>query len=221
MKGDVADLEALLINNWVELAVDSREMILKFYRLFREENEEQNLSRLSSPEDFFYGHVRDIQELLKSGLLEYPAMDLGSGAGVPGLLTALVEPKVWILAESERRKAEFLIRVKKELGAETIQVFCGRGEECREQVSCVVSRAVGSVSRIFGWFKDCSTWNNLILFKGPKWEEEWREFKTGPWRNRLQLVSTHEYSVGPEMKKRLIAKLKLVPRGTIRAISDK
>lgn len=211
------EFKGLLQDHWPELGFKEVELVVKYYRLVLQENEVQNLTRLVSPSDFLYGHVLDVQELLKSGLLTFPAMDLGSGCGVPGLLAALVSSGSWILAEGEGHKAEFLRKAVLECGVEDrVQVFRGRAEDFFKSgyVESVVARAVGPVERIFGWIRNCSTWNKLVLLKGPGWGDEWQSFKMGRDRKRLLLSRTHEYSVGPDQKKRIIVELERVPRGT-------
>ncbi len=70
----------------LERVVIFREEILK-------ENEVQNLTRLLSPQDFFEGHIEDVIHLERSGFLGFPALDLGAGMGVPGVLHALIYPR--------------------------------------------------------------------------------------------------------------------------------
>lgn len=184
------------------------EKVSHFRDLVLAENEAQNLTRLTSPRDFLEGHVLDAVELLKSGLVQFPAMDLGSGAGVPGLLAAILGSGPWVLAESEGRKAGFLSRAVEELGLD-VQVFSGRAEEYlrKERVQSIVARAVGPVGRIMGWVGRCSTWNNLVLMKGPAWEDEWQEFSATPAGRKLRIAGQHAYTVGAESKRRLIIRL--------------
>ena len=101
-------LKNLLAQNSDLLSEDALSRILEFYEIVLKENEVQNLTRLTSPEDFYQSHVRDVLELLKINRIQFPALDLGSGVGIPGLLAALIQPGAWILAESEKRKAEYL-----------------------------------------------------------------------------------------------------------------
>lgn len=215
MKED--EFRSLLQTQWPELGNSEVERVIKYYQLVVQENEVQNLTRLVSPTDFLYGHVLDVRELLRSGQLKFPAMDLGSGCGVPGLLTALVSDGDWVLAEAEGHKAEFLRKASIECGVGSrVQVFRGRAEEFLKssQVESIVARAVGPVERIYGWIRNCSTWNKLILLKGPGWEDEWQSFKVGRDRKKLVLKRSYEYSVGPDQKKRIIVELERVPRGT-------
>jgi 16S rRNA G527 N7-methylase RsmG len=198
------------------------EQVLAFYDFMLRENALQNLTRLSSPSDFFNGHVLDVLELLSfiQGDDFYPAVDLGSGAGVPGLLAAIIQSEneaeenektlKWVLVDSEISKAEYLMRGVELFGLQgTVHVYAGRGEEYLKHntVSSIVARAVGKIVRIYSWFEQCSTWNKIVLFKGPGWDEEWSHFLLSRHRKRLTLESEVQYTVGPEQKKRRIVKL--------------
>jgi len=187
-----------------------RSRVQAFYQQLQRENEIQNLTRLISGEDFLNGHVLDVLELLNLGWVEFPALDMGSGGGIPGLLAAAIQESQWILCDSEKRKAEYLFRVVSELGLnDSVQVFSGRAEDYlkNHSVKSVVARAVGPVDRLYSWIRKCSTWNTLILLKGPSWEVEWKRFQKNRWSDELKLRDEYSYSVGPEAKRRRIIRL--------------
>ena len=225
---DLAELARILEEREPALSLMAREKVLKFYTLLREENQVQNLTRLVEPLAFYQGHFIDVRELLKTGWMDYPAMDLGSGVGVPGLLSAVLSSDSaktpWVLAESEKRKAEYLEKTVNNLDlAPFVRVFHGRAEEFLKSnsVQSIVVRAVGTVEKIYSWVRECSTWNNLILLKGPKWEEEWLSFSQSRFRKELVIESEYSYGVaansaefGDQPKSRKILKLTRVPRGT-------
>jgi 16S rRNA (guanine527-N7)-methyltransferase len=206
------EFQTRLKQAWPSLSPLQFEKIVQFYDLVVAENEVQNLTRLISPSDFVSGHVLDVIELANSNLLNFPAMDLGSGVGVPGLLSAIVDEKSWLLTDSEGRKAEFLRSSAEKLGLSNVQVFGKRAEEVlkKHQVGSIVARAVGPVGRIFAWIERCSTWNNLVLLKGPGWDAEWEEFQKETKKKKLEIVSDHFYEVGEEKKRRRIVKLKRI-----------
>ena len=211
----------LLAQEWPELPDLSRKRIVEFRRRVVEENGKQNLTRLLSPQDFYEGHVLDVREFLKSGWCEGYLMDLGSGAGVPGLLSAILSDSHWVLADSEASKAAFLSQVVQEFDlADRVVAFPGRGELLPANVGradTIVARAVGPITRIYGWFRDCSTWNTMILFKGRGWDAEWADFGVTKYRSELMIVDQHTYRVGTEQKERVIVRLGRVPRGTLLA----
>ncbi len=191
--------------------------ILSFYEIILRENELQNLTRLTSPLDFYYGNVVDVLELLKINQVKYPALDLGSGVGIPGILAALVRGDEWVLAESEKRKAEYLERALDLLGLKShVKVAPIRAEAYLKMhsVQSIMARAVGPVERIYSWIQKCSTWNSLVLFKGPSWEEEWKAFQQTRFRKELILEAEHFYTVGPEQKKRCIVQLRRILKNT-------
>jgi 16S rRNA (guanine(527)-N(7))-methyltransferase RsmG len=208
-----SELNSLLETH--KLPEGSRLKILDFYEFLIRENQIQNLTRLVEPQDFYYGHFLDAWELAKSGLVKFPAMDLGSGVGVPGILTALISDGKWVLAESEMRKADYLQKAVDllELGGQ-VTVAPGRAEESLKvhSVSTVGARAVGSVERIYGWSRNCSTWNSMVLLKGPGWKEEWARFQVSKHRRELQIQRETYYEVGPEKKSRCIVEIQRVPR---------
>lgn len=210
-------LNDLLVQDFPELSVSSRMKIGAFYEVLRKENEVQNLTRLITPTDFCEGHLKDVLECLKTGWLSYPAMDLGSGGGIPGLLAAAIDPQPWVLCDSEKRKADFLTKAVEVLEMkDRVTVSRSRGEDFlkNHSVSTIIARAVGPIERIYGWIRGCSTWNNLILFKGPSWDEEWSSFQASKQGHELAIVQSHAYEVGSPAKKRLLVQIRRVPRGT-------
>lgn len=203
---DSFEFRALLEKNTVEsLSSEQMDRIIAFREEVLKENEVQNLTRLLSPVDFFEGHVLDVLHLKKSGLLRFPCLDLGSGMGVPGLLYALIYGGEWVVCDSEAMKAQFMGRIIEKFGLNNIRAASIRAEELlsTQKVAAVIARAVGPVLRIYNWIAKCSTWNTLILLKGPKWEEEWSEFQKTSVRNRLRLVDQYRYEVGADKKTRI------------------
>lgn len=180
------------------------ELAEKFRRALVAENEQQNLTRLTEPVDFFWGHLWDVYQLTKGCVLGTCAMDLGSGCGVPGLLHALLTGQRWHLVESERRKAEFLARCAELWGLDQVRVSAERVEKVLPKVSVdsLVVRAVGPMSRIWGWIGGCSTWNTLILFKGPSWEGEWADFQREYPGASARVVEKSDYTSRSREEKR-------------------
>lgn len=71
------------------------------------------------------------------------AIDLGSGAGFPGLPIAIYAPQTSVtLIESQNKKATFLREVVRELGLRNVEVFYGRGEAYAHTADLVTLRAV-------------------------------------------------------------------------------
>ena len=81
-------------------------------------------------------------------------MDLGSGAGLPGIPLAVVCPSVhFVLMDSKRKRILFLRKVQKTLGLENIRIVLGRAEDrpVPLEVDAVIARAVAPLSDLWGW----------------------------------------------------------------------
>jgi len=208
--GDVNQFSEILSQGWPELPEVTRSQMLLFYKLILEENQSQNLTRILSAQDFYDSNVQDTRELVESGYLGDSVLEVGSGAGLPGILCALIQPMhLWTFSDSEKSKAAFIERALGSLSLKHGGVWAGRAEDLlRKREFCsVCARAVGKVDKIFEWIRECSTWNNLILFKGPAWEDEWKEFQSGRNKNRLTINAVREYSVGVDKKRRVLVNL--------------
>lgn len=110
-------------------------------------------------------------------------VDIGSGAGLPGIPLALARPDLHVtLVEPMLRRTEFLREVVDELSLD-VRVIRGRAEEpaVRRQVGevdAVVSRAVASLDKITKWSIPLLRPGGLMLaMKGARAEEEVREHR--------------------------------------------
>ena len=184
-----------------EFELDSEQVTraAHFAEILHRENQKQNLTRILGVEEFIDGHLIDVIELFNLDTLGEVVLDIGSGCGVPGLLAAAMDldpEREWILCDSEKQKAEFLALTAAELGLKQVVVSSERVESIIGEFKpdTVMARAVGSVEKIAGWISNCSTWNNLILFKSKGWEEEWNESKKSRFGKKLTIIQIKEYS---------------------------
>lgn len=110
--------------------------------------ESQNLTAIEGLEAGLERHLADsLAGLVLPAVAEAPTLiDVGSGAGFPGLALAVARPGVAVtLLESEGRKADWLRRAS--AGIPNVQVVTARSEELaaaeRERWSCATARALG------------------------------------------------------------------------------
>lgn len=78
--------------------------------------------------------------------------DVGSGAGLPGVVIGAMEParQVYLIEPMERRVV-WLQDVTRALGLDNVEVIRGRAEEIPLQVDAVTARAVASVDKLVKW----------------------------------------------------------------------
>jgi 16S rRNA (guanine527-N7)-methyltransferase len=103
-------------------------------------------------------------------------VDIGSGAGLPGLVLALLRPDLRItLVEPLLRRTTFLQEVVDDLGLAGCEVVRGRAEELHGQRSfdVVTSRAVAPLPRLLGWSMPLvAPGGALVAMKGGRAQEE-------------------------------------------------
>jgi len=112
-----------------------------------------NLVSRSSLEDVWRRHIWDSAQLAPLILLSAKGLvDLGSGAGFPGLVLAILQPAFRVvLFEATRKKCQFLEAAAQATGV-TVEVRNGRVEEARpEAFDVVTARACAPLSTLLGY----------------------------------------------------------------------
>ncbi|BCJ43619.1 hypothetical protein GCM10010168_40730 [Actinoplanes ianthinogenes] len=104
-------------------------------------------------------------------------VDVGSGAGLPGIVLAVARPDLGItLVEPLARRTAFLTEVVDELGLDNVTVVRGRAEEVVGQVGeadVVTARAVAALDKLAGWCLPLArVGGRLLALKGSSAEEE-------------------------------------------------
>jgi 16S rRNA (guanine527-N7)-methyltransferase len=102
--------------------------------------------------------------------------DLGSGAGLPGLVLAIGRPDLTVtLVEPLQRRTTFLDEVIDELGLDGVRVLRGRAEDLhqRERFDVVTARALAPLGRLVGWAMPLVAADGVLLaMKGSSVAEE-------------------------------------------------
>lgn len=128
----------------------------QFYGLLNEKNKVMNLTALAEPQDFLEKHLRD-SLLLHRHFRFQPGMrliDVGTGAGFPGIPIAIMEPEIEvILLDSLTKRIHFLEEAVATLSLTNAKVLNGRAEnagkrEYRESFDYCVSRAVSHLNKL-------------------------------------------------------------------------
>lgn len=135
-------------------AGDTREAIERYVDILRTRGIEWGLLGPREGDRIFSRHVLNsvaVESLIPRGV---DVVDVGSGAGLPGIPLAIVRPDLHVtLLEPLLRRVTFLEQSLHELGlADRIEVVRGRAEELRKRHFDVVTcRAVAPLERLLGW----------------------------------------------------------------------
>jgi len=113
-------------------------------------NSRTNLTAIREPEEIVRRHFGESLFAAWHLAAETDSLlDLGSGAGFPGIPIALVHPQIQVvLAESQNKKASFLREVVRTLGLAHVEVWAGRAESlpADRQFHTVTLRAVDNMA---------------------------------------------------------------------------
>ncbi len=101
-------------------------------------------------------------------------VDVGSGAGLPGIPLAILRPDLDIvLLEPLLRRADFLTGTVEELGlGDRVRVVRGRAEEHKKTYDVVTCRAVAPLGRLLGWTNRLFPRGQLLAMKGSSAADE-------------------------------------------------
>ena len=126
---------------WLDVPHETMERMSAFACFLREQNERQNLVSRGSLDQLWSRHIADSAQLVR--LIPESAatwLDLGTGAGFPGLVAAVLHPARFILVEARRLRVEFLREAAAVLRVEDrVEVVPTRAEAAPAVPASVIS----------------------------------------------------------------------------------
>ena len=189
----------------------------KFYKLLISWNEKINLTTIVKEEDVYLKHFYDSLTLIKAIDLtkDLKVLDVGTGAGFPGIVLKIVFPNLKItLLDSLNKRINFLNEVIKELDLKDIETICSRSEEYSkkhpEEYDIVVSRAVAHL-RILSeiTFSSVKVNGYLIAMKG-NIDSELEESKDMIDKLNGKIENIYNFNLPFEFSQRNIIKIKKI-----------
>lgn len=173
----LAGLKTLLQYYGVELEAETLEKLWAYHKLIRENNGDQDLTRLNAFETMVERHYADCI-LINAYVPEWPTrmIDVGSGAGFPGIPLKLVNPQIRLtLCEPRPCRVDFLNMVIEKLDLKGIDVF-GHKVTSRSMtipVDGVISRAFEVMEKTLPRLEHSLKPGGRVFFmKGPAVREE-------------------------------------------------
>lgn len=153
----------------IALPVETHARLLDYVALLVKWNRTYNLTAVRKPEQMVTRHLLDSLAVLP--YLHLPRiLDVGTGAGLPGLPLALARPEAeFVLLDSNRKKTRFVTQATAELGLNNVTVVNSRIEDYRPDApfSTVVSRAYAGVAEfVLGARHVCAPDGVFLAMKG-------------------------------------------------------
>jgi 16S rRNA (guanine(527)-N(7))-methyltransferase RsmG len=162
---------ALLARGGIRLDATQLDRLWRYHNLLRSRNQGSELTRLIGFESMVVKHYVD--SMIVADLCEIPSplVDVGTGAGLPGIPLKIRLPKLkLVLAEPRPKRVEFLHEAVRELRLEGVGVFPHKvvSRSFTQPMKGAISRALEPIEKTVLRTSGCLSEGGLLLFlKGP------------------------------------------------------
>ena len=159
----------------LDLTVPAREKLLNFLGLLEKWNQTYNLTAVRNPEQMVPRHLLDSLTVLP--YLQGPqVLDIGTGAGLPGIPLALARPDLeFTLLDSNAKKTRFATQAVHELGLKNVVVVQERVEKFHpeKKFDTLIARAFASIPDMLAASRHlCAPRGRFLVMKGVFPQEE-------------------------------------------------
>lgn len=153
----------------LQVAQNTQEKLLQYLEILQKWNRVHNLTAVREPLEMVTLHLLDSLSVLKY-VEGKRLLDVGSGAGLPGIPLAICLPDLEVtVMDSSHKKASFMRQAKAELGIDNLQVECGRVEKFNplNNYDVVISRAFSDIAEFIKLTKHlCADDGKWLAMKG-------------------------------------------------------
>ena len=152
----------------------------KYHNLIQSRNQEYNLTGIRDFTETILKHYVDCLIIQKLTSIPFPLLDIGTGAGFPGILLSLLFPKKKIiLAEPRRERIQFLKEARDTLHLENIEIYPKKITPVfKTKVKAVITRALEPIPKTLHRISSClEQGGSAIFMKGPSVDIEIKNSK--------------------------------------------
>ena len=159
-----------LLNNYF-VSHETLDKLQEYTNLLLKWNKKINLISKSSEKDIWDRHILDSAQLAKFINTSGKILDVGSGAGLPGIVLSILGAESITLVESDQRKSAFLLEVSRLFKLKTQVMNCRVENITNEHFDTIIARGFASVAKIFEQTSFLQV-NRILLLKGKIYKSE-------------------------------------------------
>ena len=173
----------------IDVSRETRARLERYVALLTEESQRQNLIGRSTIDEIWQRHIADSAQLARfAPRPDSSWLDIGSGAGLPGMVIAILTEGPVTLAEPRKLRAEFLDRVTRDLGLDQrVTIRAAKAERITGKFDVITARAVGSLGNLLAISQHLSTDKTIwVLPKGKSAQSELDDARQA-WQGEFRL----------------------------------
>ncbi|MDH5516955.1 MAG: 16S rRNA (guanine(527)-N(7))-methyltransferase RsmG [Gammaproteobacteria bacterium] len=196
----------------LQIEPQTRQKLIQYIELIAKWNKSFNLTAIRDIDDMLTLHLLDSLAVLPY-IDARRVLDVGAGAGLPGMVLALCCPqKEFVLLDTNGKKTRFMTQAKIELGLTNVEVVHARVDEYQplEAFDAIISRAFASVSDMLDYVDHLVTDETTkVLAMKADGEQEISQLSAA-CKAKWQIEQIHQLVIpGLQAKRQLIAITKL------------
>lgn len=207
----------------ITLSDEQLNKLERFYQLLIEWNEKINLTTITEKEEVYLKHFFDSLTLIKAINLHenLSVLDVGTGAGLPGIVLKIVFPSLQImLLDSLNKRINYLNAIIKELDLNGITTICIRSEDyaayVREEYDLVIARAVSNLPTLIEICLPLVKINGVFIAMKANLDDELERSENILKAMHGKISSVTEFELPIELSKRSLVKITKIEKTNIK-----
>ena len=177
----------------IDVSRETYATLERFAELLVEESVHQNLVSAASLDDVWERHFVDGAQLLSLASGNGRWCDIGSGAGLPGMVIAILSGQPMTLVEPRRLRCDFLLKSAETLGVTNVEVVVAKAQRATGHFEYITARAVAHLEPLFAMTSHLAhAGTRFILPKGQSAKSELEEARRS-WQGDFRLVPSQTH----------------------------
>jgi 16S rRNA (guanine527-N7)-methyltransferase len=191
------------VTNWVaatgrDVPRETTKLLSEYVDLLRAATTWQNLISARTIDAIWDRHIEDSAQLVRFVPRGSAWLDVGSGAGLPGIVIAIITGDPVTLCEPRTLRTDFLLAVKSALRLDNVTIIRGKVDKVNGEYDAITARAVAPATKLLGLCRHLTHPGTVfVLPKGRSAQTELDEVKQ-TWQGRFRLdpsVTSDEASI--------------------------